>query len=342
MDARVVVVSDTRVADGPYGIGHLSALGYQVSQASAAMGRPAIKLRGVIKHRTNTPVGQALRSVPLVGRADIVLCYLEKYAMVPAALKARGVAPYASRPLAMIACWLADDLKRLQVTERRRLARRYRSVDLTMVFSANQIDVLVDSGFEPTAVESIPFSFAPEQHVPAPFSARSSRIAAVGFDRGRDYAMLCDAVSGTDLVVDLFCSAGNITGLELPSDVHFRGAVPYEEYRRVIASAGMAVIPTSVMEYPSGQTVALESAATGACLALKSTPALREYFSPETSILLPAGDPQRWREALQRAMGDPALREALGDAARDDVRQRFTYASMWARVDELFRTRGWA
>src|SRR5699024_4672275 len=103
--------------------------------------------------------------------------------------------------------------------------------------------------------------------------------AAVGFDRGRDYRTLMDAVRGTELQVDLYCGEGNLRGIDVPRNVTFHGVVPYDEYRKVISTAGLVAVTTHSMEYPSGQTVALESAATGACVALSDTRALGEYFS---------------------------------------------------------------
>ena len=341
MRTRIAVISDTRAADGPYGIDLLEGLGYVLTQASPARHAWHRKLRDVIEHRTGVPSEHVLRSMQLVRDADVVLAFLESHAQLPSALRARRIRPFATTPLVMIACWLADDLRRLPATERRRLAGRYRGVDLTMVFSANQIDVLIDAGFHEGSVEAIPFGFAPQQHPPVDFGTRDSSIVAVGFDRGRDYTTLFEAVQGTDLHVDLYCSEGNIAASRLPENVTFHGVVPYDEYRAVISRAGIVAVPTSEMAYPSGQTVALEAAATGACIALTSTPALLEYFSPATALLLPAHDPRAWRAGLLRAAGDPAVRERLGSAACDHVHAHFTYESMWRHVDALFRSRGW-
>lgn len=338
---EVLVISDNRAADGPYGIDRLQDLGYLLFQAEALRSRRAKKLRDVVEHRWGRPVDMAVRSARPARRVDVILCFLEQYAMVPSALKARGIAPYAGRPLAMIACWLADDLRRLEAAERRALARRYRGVDLAMVFSANQKDVLCDAGLREEAVEPISFGLAPEQHEPTDFAVRSDRIAAVGFDRGRDYRTLMDAVRGTELQVDLYCGEGNLRGIGVPRNVTFHGVVPYDEYRKVISTAGLVAVTTHSMEYPSGQTVALESAATGACVALSDTRALGEYFSASTALMLPVGDVDAWRRGLSSAMVQPELRRTIGAAAQADVRERFTYRNMWERVDALFRARGW-
>lgn len=338
---RCLVLTGGSAADGPYGIDKLGTLGYELVEVKPASHRLHRKARDVIEHRTGMPLDKTLRSVPRARKSDLVLAFLEREALTASALARRGVPPYAHRPLAMICCWLADELREMSSESRRRAAARYRGVDLTIVFSENQIDILVDAGFPEESVVAVPFGFADETFTPQPSHARTPSITAVGFDRGRDYATLMEAVRGTNLRVELYCKPENIAGLDLPDNVHFNGVVPFDRYRQAISTSQIVAVPTREMAYPSGQTVALEAGATGACLVLTSTPALREYFSEDTALLCTPGDVQSWREALLRAAEESELREGLGAAAAHDIRSRFTYTQMWERVDALFRDRGW-
>lgn len=338
---RCLVLTGGSAADGPYGIDKLGALGYELAEVKSAGHCLHRKARDVVEHRTGMPLDKTLRSAPRAWKSDLVLAFLEREALTAAALARRGVPPYANRPLAMICCWLADELREMPSESRRRAASRYKGVDLTIVFSENQIDILVDAGFPEGSVEAVPFGFADETFTPQPFDARSPSITAVGFDRGRDYATLMEAVRGTNLRIDLYCKPENIAGLHLPNSVEFHGVVPFDRYRQAVSSAQIVAVPTREMAYPSGQTVALEAGATGACLVLTKTPALSEYFTDGTALLCAPGDVQSWREALLRAAEDSELRERLGAAAADHIRSRFTYTQMWKRVDDLFRERGW-
>lgn len=338
---RCLVLTGGSAADGPYGIDKLGTLGYELVEVKPASHRLHRKMRDVIEHRTGLPLDKTLRSVPRARNSDLVLAFLEREALTAAALARRGVPPYANRPLAMICCWLADELREMSSENRRRAAARYQGVDLTIVFSENQIDILVDAGFPEGSVEAVPFGFADETFTPQPFDSRTPSITAVGFDRGRDYATLMEAVRGTNLRVDLYCKPQNIAGIPLPDNVEFHGVVPFDRYRQAISSAQIIAVPTREMAYPSGQTVALEAGATGACLVLTRTPALSEYFTDDTALLCDPGDVQYWREALMRAAEDSELREGLGAAAARDIRSRFTYTQMWKRIDDLFRDRGW-
>ena len=338
---RCLVLTSGSAADGPYGVDKLGALGYELAEVKPAGHRLHRKARDVIEHRAGMPMDKTLRSAPRAWKSDLVLAFMEREALSAAALARRGVPPYANRPLAMICCWLADELREMPAENRRRTAARYKGVDLTIVFSQNQIDILVDAGFPDGSVEAVPFGFAEETLAPQPFHARTPSITAVGFDRGRDYATFMEAVRGTDLRVDLYCKPENIAGLHVPENVHFHGVVPFDRYTQAISSSQIIAVPTREMAYPSGQTVALEAGATGACLVLTRTPALSEYFSDDTALLCPPGDVEAWRLALLRAAEDSELREGLGASAAHDIRSRFTYSQMWKRIDGLFRDRGW-
>lgn len=338
---RCLVLTGGSAADGPYGIDKLGTLGYEIAEVEPAGHRLHRKARDVIEHRIGMPIDKTLRSAPRAWKSSLVLAFLEREALTAAALARHGVPPYANRPLVMICCWLADELRQIPAERRRRAAARYKGVDLTIVFSENQTDILVDAGFPEGSVEAVPFGFADETFTHQAFQTRTPSITAVGFDRGRDYATLMEAVRGTNLRVDLYCKPENIAGLHLPDNVQFHGVVPFDRYRQAISSAQIVAVPTHEMAYPSGQTVALEAGATGACLALTRTPALSEYFTDDTALLCAPGDVQSWREALLRAAEDPELREGLGAAAARDIRSRFTYTHMWKRVDFLLRERGW-
>ena len=57
----------------------------------------------------------------------------------------------------------------------------------------------------------------------------------------------------------------------------------------------------------------------------------REMLVPERSgLIYPPGDLQALTEALQRLHRDPALRQALGQAARQRVVERFSFRRMVA------------
>lgn len=97
-----------------------------------------------------------------VASADVLLCFLESYAIFTSLLKQKKIPPFSSTLLAMTSCWLAEEIRYLPVAERKDIVRKYSGVDLNFVLSENQIDILTDSGFDAERIESINFGFAPE------------------------------------------------------------------------------------------------------------------------------------------------------------------------------------
>ena len=338
---RCLVLFDGLASIGPYGIDKLPQFGYELLEVRPARSRFHAKARDVLEHRTGRPIDKAIRSVPKVLGADIVLAFLERQALFPSWLKSHRIPPYSSKPLAMLACWLADELINMPASKRRAVANQYSGVDLTMVWSTNQVDILVDAGFREDSVEAIPFGFAPELYPVADPATRSESMVAVGSDRGRDYPTLLKAMREIDGHLDLYCREGNLQGHPVPPNVRFHGTVPYEEYQRIIRTSGLIAVPTRVMAYPTGQTVALEAAGTGAVIVLTDTPAMREYFSESTAVMIPPYDQDGWRDALTQLANDPGRRADLGRKAAAHVHSRFTYLKMWERVHELFCERGW-
>ena len=56
-----------------------------------------------------------------------------------------------------------------------------------------------------------------------------------------------------------------------------------------------------------------------------------------TGLLVPPGDPIALRAALERLLGDPALRERMGAAARERARERFSWAAATAATLLAYR-----
>lgn len=337
---QLLVLTGGLARVGPYGIDKMRDLGYELLEVEPAGSRAHRKVRDVVEHRLGQPVDKTVRSLRLAARADVVLAFLEKEALSAAWAKRRGVRPYAGKPLVMLACWLADELRRMGRDERDAVVRRYRGVDLTMVWSSNQVDVLEDAGFPAGSVVAIPFGYAPGLFPAADPDSRAG-VVSVGSDRGRDYPTLLEAARGTGIRIDLYAGPGNVNGADLPDEVTFHGRVPYARYRQIVSTASVVVVPTHELAYPTGQTVALEAAGTGACLILTDTPAMREYFTDATAIMVRPGDVAGWRDALRLVDADPELRRDLGERAGEHVRSGFTYLQMWQQVDALLRQRGW-
>jgi glycosyltransferase involved in cell wall biosynthesis len=82
---------------------------------------------------------------------------------------------------------------------------------------------------------------------------------------------------------------------------------------------------------------ALEAAAAGCCVVAADHGGLPEILRDgETGLLVTPGDPAALAAALARLRGDRALRERLGAAAADDVRERFAPGLLLDRAQFLY------
>jgi glycosyltransferase involved in cell wall biosynthesis len=122
-------------------------------------------------------------------------------------------------------------------------------------------------------------------------------------------------------------------------EVEFLGAVPDAELPLLYRSAQVLVLPSVERDY-YGRTIrvsellglaVLEAMASGTPVVASRTGGVVEIVRDgETGFLVPPGDPAAVRDRLQLVLGDPTLARRLGDNARQDILDRFT----WARVAE--------
>lgn len=353
---RALVFSDhdftahrARFSDGdasaplPYGIDILEGQGFTLAGVPQASHPWTVKLRDVVEHRLGFPLESALRGITQSGRPDVVIALLERQAATASYLKSARVPPYSNTALVNWSCWLADDIQRADTAERARLVRRYKSADLITHLSRHETEILVDAGFREEQLFPITYGVCHRYYTP-PETPRDIDILAVGQDRGRDYKTLFDAVRGADLRVDVVCRPENVAGLSVPDNVRMHGVVPLGGYRDLLRRARIVAIPTGVHAYPTGSSVALESASSGCCVVTTSTPAMRDYFTDndaddDTAVLLPPHDSSSWRECLLRLRDDEPTTKRLGDNARRSVESRFNADHMWTEFASELRAR---
>lgn len=108
-------------------------------------------------------------------------------------------------------------------------------------------------------------------------------IVAIGVDRGRDFQTLIEAVRDTDLRLHLH-TRPDISRRMSPPNVVNHGTVSIERYREILRHAAIVAVPPHPMAYPTGQTVAMETAAAGCCIMLTDSSQIREYFHESCAV----------------------------------------------------------
>jgi glycosyltransferase involved in cell wall biosynthesis len=107
------------------------------------------------------------------------------------------------------------------------------------------------------------------------------------------------------------------------------GFVPHDELERLFDSAAVVVCPSHREGFG---VVCAEAMAHGRPVVATAVGGLRDLVvDGETGLLVPPLDPAALRAALERLLADRKLRGELGDAARERVRESFS----WGRTTAL-------
>lgn len=327
-------------AELPYGVDALRSAGFDLTVRSNSSSQAVTRLRAKIEHRTGYGVALPLQAAPAVLRNDIVIALLEREGAFPALLRGRHVPPYSRRPLVIWSCWLADDIRQADAEQRRTMKRRFEGADLITHLSRHETEVFTDLGIPEERLFPVTYGVSHNFYLPGD-GERDIQFLAVGQDRGRDYATLFDAIRGTDLTLDLVCRPDNVAGLDVPDNVRMHGVVPLPTYRSLLQRAQVVAVPTHDLAYPTGSSVALESASSGACVVVTGTRAMKDYFTDRVDgRLVDEGDVAGWRSVLSELSDDPAQRERLGAAARASVETTFNARHMWTELADVIRKRG--
>lgn len=326
----------------PYGVDVLASLGFELRGARQSTGRLGGKLRDVVEHRTGLAVERAVRGAGAARSADVVLALLERQGMFAGLWKRSGLPPYAATPLVIWSCWLGDDLRRAHAEERRRLVHRIEAADLITHLSRQETDIFVDSGIPQDRLFAVTYGVSHRYYrPPEPEEERDIAVLAVGQDRGRDYGTLVEAVRDTDLVVDIVCKPHNVAGLDIPTNVRVHAPVSLPEYRALLRRAQVVAVPTVELAYPTGSSVALESASSGCCVVVTGTRSMRDLFvEGDNGRMVEVGDVDGWRDVLRELRDDPEQRTRLGTGGRRSVEQRFNADHMWTEISDVMTTRG--
>ena len=324
----------------PYGVNALIDDGWSLHGSRRSPNPRWRRVRDAVEHRAGFPVEQSLRGAAEARRSDVVLALLERQGAAAAHLRRAKVPPFGSTPLVVWSCWLADDIRAADPAARRKLRRRFEGADLITHLSRHETEIFTDLGISEERLFPVTYGVSHEFYVPGD-GRRDIELLAVGQDRGRDYGTLFESVRGTDLTLDVVCKPENLADLDVPDNVRVHGVIPLAEYRRMLQRAQVVVVPTRDLAYPTGSSVALESASSGACVAVTGTRAMRDYFTDGVdSRLVDEGDADGWRTILTELREDAEQRQRLGAAARASVEATFNAQHMWTELAGVIRERG--
>ncbi len=302
-----------------------------VRAADNRLARSAPGLRGL---------PDALVASRLARRADCVVSVFEDAGLAYARLSAMsrmGGAP----AHVMVCCWMAENCLTMSGRQLRSVRRSMAGVGRVVVFSANQVPILVDRLEVPAErIAPVPFGVDTSYYDPARVDAPpgGGGVVAVGSDSGRDYSTLFEAARISGVPMTVACRPRNIAHLTVPAQVRIVSAYG-AQYRRLLHAADVVVTPTVAPAYPSGQSVVLEAMSMGRATLTTDSPAMREYVDDgRDGLLMPVGDAEAVAERLRGLMADASLRESLGRQGATLVRENFDASRMWRRIGSVLRS----
>jgi glycosyltransferase involved in cell wall biosynthesis len=115
-----------------------------------------------------------------------------------------------------------------------------------------------------------------------------------------------------------------------------RGFVPHDELRRLYGRAAAVVCPSHREGFG---VVCAEAMAHGRPVVASAVGGLLDLVvDGETGLLVAPGDAGALRRALERLLGDAELRRRMGEAARERIRERFSWDAVTAATIALYES----
>lgn len=128
-----------------------------------------------------------------------------------------------------------------------------------------------------------------------------------------------------------------VAALSEGKSVVFHGPLSDPDVVRLYQRATLVVLPSLV---DSGFTSSMEAMACGTPVLGTRLGSLPEVVTPgQSGWLVPAGDVAAMRAAIHDALSQPARLQTMGEAARADVLQRFTWARVAGRCLRAYQQR---
>lgn len=122
--------------------------------------------------------------------------------------------------------------------------------------------------------------------------------------------------------------------LGLSPRVHMTGRLTDRAVADLVGAAELALVPS---RYEPFGLVALEAMAAGTAVVATTTGGLRDVVvDGVTGLAVPAADPVALAGAMRRLLDDPQTRDALRDAASEQVDARFGWAAVAASTADVY------
>lgn len=224
----------------------------------------------------------------------------------------------------------------------RRIAQGIHRLDHLFFFGeADRREVVRRYGVPDAKTSLFRFGIDTDFWSPSANAANEDFVFSVGSDPKRDYATLLDARLGARLRIVTRLPVRQLAGrddVEIIRGSYYGSPVSHVVLRDVYRSAAVVTVPVRDVFQPSGYSVSLQAMACGKPVVLSHIKGLWDpelFVSGENCILVPPGDPGELAEAVNRLLGDAALRRRIGDAAHRTAVGHFGLERMNHSLEDL-------
>jgi glycosyltransferase involved in cell wall biosynthesis len=203
-----------------------------------------------------------------------------------------------------------------------------RPVDRFLTHSSNQIDtILSNTALSPSQLAVVPYAVDSAFWDAPHDDAEEGHIVSAGREH-RDYRTLTAALpEGARLTIadhSPFTPRATRQDPDVWPPSVTRMAADYLDLRRLYARASIVVVPVVYSRMPAGVTTLLEAMSMAKPVIVTGTPELEGIVQHgESGLVVPVGDVDQMRSAIDQLLGSPGQRQALGRRAREVVRQRY-------------------
>jgi len=216
----------------------------------------------------------------------------------------------------------------------RRIARAVKGLDHLFFFGeVDRQQAISMYGIDAARTSLFSFGVDTDFWTPGEANAEDRLVFAVGSDPQRDYATLAAAPTAAPmrLLTSLPVAVPPGRQIELVRGNLFGSPITDIVLRDLYRRAAVVAVPLRDVYQPSGYSVTLQAMACGRPVVLSRNRGLWDpevFESGENCLLVPPGDAPALAAAIDRLMGDEALRRRMGEAARETAVRHFSLARM--------------
>jgi glycosyltransferase involved in cell wall biosynthesis len=329
-----------------YGLDELRAAGCSVHHDLEPRFEPGTRARteGALLDRAITLAGgysgdfpRVLSSLAALNKADVVFSTVDTVG-IPLALLGRlgRVDP----PVVYASIGLPERISLIRRARTKRwFADAFRRLHTVVAYGWSEVEELRDwlPGDGP-GIEFVAFGVDADHFRPDPADEVRWDVVAIGADPRRDLALLLDVARR--LPRYSFHVVGTPDGVrELgvpPANVTTEVDVPFGRVRQLLRAARVVALPVRENSYSGATTTLLQAMACGKPVVVSRTSAIARGYHLDDGVnckLVAPGDRDAFAQALEDALSDGGVSEAVGRRARETVERHLT----WARYTDEIR-----